>query len=232
MGKDGDGLNVAWRQAQNKDYTSGAVYTHGGMAGLMEDKDEDIRHRVHFARIYGSPSASGNRPRKDYVFLQHDKQGGDQHRFRMRVWKNTGGGATKLKADGNKYCNMVGHTNGMDDYVWTWSTGKMDLFVNKGQNHVDAGVSFWDDIGTIWTPPGGRVLDRRDLHLADYDGDGTCDIIYADPASGKIEVWINQFAKLKRWEWNYLANPASSVRCSEKRGLGIHDCTSGFSLLP
>lgn len=48
--------------------------------------------------------------------MEHIKKG-DKHTFKMRVWKNEGSGSTKLKADGNKYCNMMGHKNGMMDYV-------------------------------------------------------------------------------------------------------------------
>lgn len=103
-GKEGDGLNVAWRQAFHRGHSSTQNWTHLGMMDYQTDDEQNLRDRVHFARVYGVPSAFGNLGRQDHVFLQHDKKNG-KHRFQMRVWKNTGEGGTKLVADGDKYCN-------------------------------------------------------------------------------------------------------------------------------
>lgn len=134
-GQEGDGLNVAWRQAFHKGHTAGKQWAHLGMTDFQTDDEVNLSDRIHFARIYGTPSAFGNLGRQDYVFMQHDEHDGKQ-RFQMLVWKNMGEGGTKLLADGDKYCNMVGHNNGMEDYVWTLSTGQMTLYINRGKDSV------------------------------------------------------------------------------------------------
>lgn len=71
-------------------------------------------------------------------------------------------------------------------------------------------------------------MHRKDLHLADWDGDGDCDIIHVDPdRDNAIEVWLNKDPG--SWEWEYLANPAPGVTCSEKRGIGLHDLAVQFA---
>lgn len=124
-GSEGDGLNVAWRQAKGK---GGADATHPGMEEFYDRDDDkyDPNERVHFARIYGTKPAFGNLGVQDYVFIQREGKDDDKEfKFKVRIWKNTGQGGTKVLADGNKYCNMAGHDDGRMDYVWTWSTGKM-----------------------------------------------------------------------------------------------------------
>ncbi|KAL4898828.1 hypothetical protein BDW74DRAFT_184352 [Aspergillus multicolor] len=89
------------------------------------------------------------------------------------------------KADGNRYCNMMGHSDGRMDYIWILSKGDMRIYPNKGLTNItDSGESYWDANYTIFNPSLlsiARDLDRRDLHLADWDGDGACDIIWTDP---------------------------------------------------
>ena len=122
-GREGDGLHVAWRQAFYKGSSSGP--THGGIAYLQE-KAEDWRSKIHFARVYGTKPAFGNLGVQDYVYIKSDKVSDNNYKVTVNVWKNLGSGGTKLEADGNKYCNMHGWDNGRSDYVWVWSDGKMD----------------------------------------------------------------------------------------------------------
>jgi hypothetical protein len=82
--------------------------THNGMGG------PNLR-----TRIYGQSSVFGNLPLQDYVYLEHTSLSSGKHRFNMRVWKNIGGGGTKLVADGNQYYNMAGDSDRRVDYVWT-----------------------------------------------------------------------------------------------------------------
>ncbi|KAK2728197.1 killer toxin subunits alpha beta [Colletotrichum kahawae] len=218
----GDGLNVAWRQAFYKGASSGP--THMGMGGT------NLRTRVHFARIYGQSSVFGNLPLQDYVYLEHTKLAEDKHRFEMRVWKNIGGGGSKIVADGNKYCNMVGHRDGRADYVWTQSTGEMTLFTNRSKGTIgDTNAEgYWDPSpGIIFRPP--RSMDRRDLHLQDWDGDGDCDIIYVNPETDAVEVFLNQYPQTGSWGWTHLTNPAPGLTCGYKRGLGVFDLAVRFA---
>lgn len=124
-GKEGDGLNVAWRKARNK---GSDEYTHYGMKEWHDADHWDLREQIHFGRVYGRRSAFGNLFVKDYVFfelVENKKGDGLKYTYKLRAWENTGAGGTKLIADGNKYCNMMGHEGGHMDYVWTWSWGKM-----------------------------------------------------------------------------------------------------------
>ncbi|KAK8062432.1 carbohydrate esterase family 3 protein [Apiospora hydei] len=225
----GDGLNVAWRQGFYKGASSGP--THGGMGGFVTDEEKYLRDRIHFARIYGEPQDFGLLGRQDYVFMQHSKEGG-RHKFDMRVWKNIGSGGTKLEADGNKYCNMIGHSDGREDYVWTLSKGEMRIYPNKGLKHIEGDESFWGDSEIIWDPTKQAPfteLDRRDLHLVDYDGDGTCDIVWVNPDNdNRMSVWINKYPSTGAWNWDYQANPSHQVTCTEHRGLGIYDLAVRF----
>ncbi|KAM0547793.1 hypothetical protein ACHAPJ_010254 [Fusarium lateritium] len=218
-GKAGDGLNVAWRQGFWKGSSSGPTHAGPGATG---------RDRIHFARIYGEASF-GLLPKADYVYLQSTKQSDGRFKFDMKVWKNTGGGSTKLKADGNKYCNMHGHSDGRQDYVWTLSTGKMTVWPNLGKKSVSGDNDvFWGTPKDLWSP--GKDLDRRDLHLVDWNNDGACDIAWVDPDNNnKVSVWLNNYKTTGAFTWTYLADPAPVLNCPEKRGVGIHDLPVRFA---
>ncbi|KAK0625151.1 family 3 carbohydrate esterase, partial [Bombardia bombarda] len=235
-GKLGDGLNVAWRQGFHKGESDGDTHY-----GLPEDAKNDtaLRDRIMFGRVYGEPEDLGLLGKMDYVYLQHEKIADDNHKFSMRVWKNTGFGGTKLKADGNKYCNMVGHEDGREDFVWTLSTGKMRLFPNKGLKQLTTGQSFWGASAIIWDPVQliNKELNRRDIHLMDWDGDGICDIVWLNPDNqNRPSVWINHYDTTKNWDaaatWEYYADPpsarAADVHCAETRGLDLHDLPVRF----
>jgi hypothetical protein len=70
----------------------------------------------------------------------------------------------------------------------------------------------------------GKDLDRRDLHLVDWDGDGACDIVWTDPNNEqKPQLWRNRFKDTGDFNWEYNADPAPTLHCLEKRGLGFFD---------
>lgn len=217
-------MNVAWRQAFHKGASSGP--THAGVSIFATANETYLRDRIHFGRVYGTQEYT-NLPRQDYIFMQHTALASGLHQFDIRVWSNAGFGGTRMKADGDKYCNMVGHADGREDYVWTYSSGEMLLYANLGKTYVTEEESFWNPVGTIWTPP--YKMDRRDIHLVDWDGDGDCDIVYVDPdRNNAMTVFINNYPKTQDWStaWTLLNTPIEDrfVYCNERRGLGIHDC--------
>ncbi|CAI0652257.1 unnamed protein product [Colletotrichum noveboracense] len=212
----GDGLNFAWRQAFYKGASSGP--THMGMGGT------NLRTRIHFARIYGQSSVFGNLPLQDYVYLEHIKLAEDKHRFEMRVWKNIGGGGSKIVADGNKYCNMVGHRDGRADYVWTQSTGEITLFTNRGKG----------TIGILGSKPWHHILTTSEHGPSGSAPAGLgrgcdCDIIYVNPETNAVEVFLNQYPQTGSWGWAHLTNPAPGLICGYNRGLGDFDLAVCFA---
>ncbi|KAH8666554.1 family 3 carbohydrate esterase, partial [Xylariales sp. PMI_506] len=225
-GVEGDGLNIAWREGFLSGQSSGVTYK--GMGGYVTDDETFLRDRIYFARIYGQATIFGNLPKQDFVFMQHTALSGGKHQFDLRVWKNTGDGATKLLADGDRYCNMMGHSNGMSDYVWMYSFGTMEMWANRGKGTISDSDTdgYWAYQGTIWTPPSN--LNRKDLHLQDWDGDGDCDIIYADPDTGAVRVWINNYSTTGNWNsWTETSN--SALTCDQHRGLGFSDLAVRFA---
>ncbi|KAF5658685.1 killer toxin subunits alpha beta [Fusarium heterosporum] len=232
-GKEGDGLNVYWRQGFSDGKTSGP--THPGMGQYGRD---GLRNRVFFARIYDKPEtrARGMMNALDYVFLHHEEEDGE-HRFTIRTWKNVGGGGNELNADGNRYCNMWGHGDGKSDFIWVAPDGTMRGWKNLSKKSLGGSDSFWQaEERDIWVPRdyGKTIHDRRNIHLADWDGDGTCDIVLVDPSQEfkVVDVWLNERPYKEGWNWNHQANPesAADVRCkNEKNGLGINDLAVRFA---
>ncbi|KAG9255973.1 uncharacterized protein F5Z01DRAFT_531189 [Emericellopsis atlantica] len=233
-GREGNGLNVAWRQAFFRGQNSGS--THGGIRHVYPNRDLDddkVRERIHFARIYGREESFAYRDQsvKDYVFMEPTEGDDKKFKFKVHAWKNLGSGGTKLEADGNKYCNMHGWSDGRADYVWVRSTGEMDLYPSRGLTQVGSG-SFWEPwVPGFWKPP--QNIDRRELHLADWNGDGACDIIWADPKRNhRVTVWINNYPKTKSWNnaFTQLQNPPD-LQCNDRNGIGIHDNAVQFAYL-
>ncbi|KAM0257394.1 hypothetical protein ACHAPA_011776 [Fusarium lateritium] len=219
VGKEGNGLKVAWRPGYYKGKTSGPTHAGGFAKG--------IRNRIHFARIYGEPQDFGLLGKQDYVYMEHTKGSNGKHTFKMRVWKNKGYGGTKLKGDGNMYCDMTG--NGRDDLVWVLSKGEMDFYPNAGKDTITDKDSYWGPMQkAFFKPP--RDLDRRDIHLTDWDGDGKCDIVWVDPDNkNHVSVWKNNYTPGGGFSWQYLANPAPDLYCPEKRGIGFRDLPVQFA---
>ncbi|KAL2827127.1 hypothetical protein BDW59DRAFT_171436 [Aspergillus cavernicola] len=146
-GKEGNRLNIAWRQGFHKGASSGPTHPD------IEGQNNPIQDNIHFTRIFGSSQDFGLESRKDYVW-------------------NMGSSATKVKgetysmtADSNQYCNIIGYNNSQIDYIWILSKGDIQLYPNKGL--------FWGPNKVIFDPKAkfGQDLDRQDLHLADFDGD-------------------------------------------------------------
>jgi hypothetical protein len=124
---------------------------------------------------------------------------------------------------------MKGHANGAMDYVWVHSTGYMILYESLG-GRFPSSPPYWGPNYQIWaaTERVGHEIDRRDLHLADWDGDGLCDIIYVNPDGGAVDVWINQYKTTgDMTSWKHMAG--FGIGCAEKRGVGIYDLAVRFA---
>ncbi|KAI1261901.1 carbohydrate esterase family 3 protein [Xylariaceae sp. FL1019] len=185
----GSGIVPKWRSAG---------LTHVGQT------DTGIQGNVKFGRIYGSG-------RLDYVYLKEEED-----RFDALVWENRGSGGTKLKADGDFYCDMRG--SGSDDYVWIYSDGHAgELNVN-----IHKPPSWGHSTRIAISVPGPRVA----IHLADWDGDGRCDI-WVQQKSGLLSVHLNLYDsatdKITFGDAYPVNSNSIAPLCTEGWGVGIFD---------
>lgn len=98
------------------------------------------------------------------------------------------------------------------------------MYPNAGKKQVSGGESYWSPwVPNFWKPP--QNVDRRNIHLADWNGDGACDIIWVDPASNNgVRVWINKYPTTRSWSnaFEELRN-VPKLECNDRNGIGIHD---------
>jgi hypothetical protein len=133
--------------------------------------EKGISSNIKFGKIYGSN-------RLDYIYIKEEKGYHD-----MLVWENKGSGGTKLKADGTFYCDMRG--TGSDDYVWIYADGHSnELFANTHN------PPFWDPKYSFTLKVGAP---RTLIHLADWTGNGRCDVLVQDKVTSAVRLWENQW---------------------------------------
>ncbi|KAK8047725.1 hypothetical protein PG996_015789 [Apiospora saccharicola] len=157
---------------------------------------------IRLGRVYGSG-------RLDYIWM---KPAGDK--IEVTVYQNLGEGGTRRKGDGVFYCDMTG--SGSDDYVWVWSPGdKAELYINTHNP-----PNWKEDTKTLFNI--GR--NRRSIHLADWDGDGKCDLLSQRKSDGALEWWRNGYDKATgRFTFEYKGFVAGSEKCSQGWGASIFD---------
>ncbi|OGM49676.1 hypothetical protein ABOM_001781 [Aspergillus bombycis] len=173
--------------------------THAGM-GIKGARD-----RIKFGQVYPGGGA-------DYVWIESMKNAKTYNHY-THVWKNTGRGGTTLKADGDFYCDWRG--TGADDYIWVSPTGRGLLYGNIHKPPV-------------WVPEGPEIFnigrERKSIHLADFDGDGKCDIWAVNRETGTAEVWINNWNDdIKGGFLTYKGIISGNVKCTEGWGVGLYD---------
>lgn len=128
----------------------------------------------------------------------------------VEPWENRDHGGTEVKGDGSRYCDMMG--SGSDDYLFVDATGAISLY----ENTHDWG--HWIEWGVIYEA--NRV--RQEVHLADFDGDGKCDILLVDKASGATRVIQNGYDK-DTFTFEDIGVITGSAHCPEGYGQDKHD---------
>jgi hypothetical protein len=129
------------------------------------------------------------------------------------VWENTGSGGTKLKADGNFYCDMLGR--GVDDYVWIYQDGRVaEINVNLRSPPL-----WGHDLKITLTVPGPRV----GIHLADWNNDGKCDVLVQSKATGVLTLYQNNYSPGATTITFGAPVTVTPATCDQGWGVGIFD---------
>ncbi|KPM39384.1 hypothetical protein AK830_g7215 [Neonectria ditissima] len=120
-------------------------------------------------------------------------------------------------SDGARWGDMSG--TGIDDYVWISPDGQVGIFRNKNPSGGSTALysSGWIDHGVVLK----TGMDRKSLHIGDWDGDGKADIIGAAESDGSLTVWKTKFDG-KDFSFDK-KTVVDSGKCSEGWGLGFQD---------
>ncbi|RYP05273.1 hypothetical protein DL764_003934 [Monosporascus ibericus] len=190
--------------------------THFGMGVDIGDK----REHVTFGRIFGDNG------RHDYVHWDIDNcnilSNGPCEAWWL-AYENQGSGGKYQKGDGIRWGDMTG--TGVDDYVWIYQTGEVQVFLNK---NTKAQSDYYAT--PAWSSPF-RVdtgLDWRGLHVGDWDGDGMADIIgITDRNTGSLRVWHSRWDG-SNFNWDVQDIP-DSAKCDQGWGLLYSDHGAHFA---
>lgn len=124
---------------------------------------------------------------------------------------------------------------GSDDYIWISSTGEMTIY---GNEHT---WGTWTQYGVVYN----INQAKRDIHFADFDGDGKCDIselansisrvliaqrlltwpyhlVVVDKNTGSTIVLKNNYANCK-FSFTNLGVVTGSAGCTQGYGYDRHD---------
>ncbi|KAL2821315.1 SGNH hydrolase-type esterase domain-containing protein [Aspergillus cavernicola] len=184
--------------------------THAGMG------EKGARTFVQFARL----TSSG---RADYIWQDPKKNENSEISMAIYLhwWRNDGSGGTRLKSDGNYYCDMTG--DGLDDYIWVSFDGNFQIFrnVNDPPN--------WGQEGWVFR----KTWDRKNIRIADIDGDGKCDLIFlSEGGKGEVVSWYKTDYRDGVFSFtnkNGLPGVGACKGDSQRDGVGLFDLAVRFA---
>ncbi|RBR20331.1 uncharacterized protein FIESC28_05295 [Fusarium coffeatum] len=203
-----------WQGFSSVDGIRGTVFNipQGDKAGiLIADLNGDFRNDVMYVGDNGNVRTWINNRDTGKGIEQKDY-------YDVVVWQNQGAGGTKLKADGNYYCDMRG--SGSDEYVWIYQDGHAaDINVNIHSPPA------WGHSTTISLHVPGP---RNGIHLADWTGDGKCDVIVQNRANGDVTIFRNLYdGTSNRITFDSGLTYVSSG-CTQGWGVGLNDLSMRF----
>lgn len=103
-------------------------------------------------------------------------------------------------------------------FKWVYSDGSKATIYENTHN-----PPYWTasvEGGNLFTVPGPRV----GIHLADWDGDGKCDVLTQDKATGALHMWKNNYDPLTgKFLFTDEGIVTGSATCTEGWGVGIFD---------
>ena len=110
--------------------------------------------------------------------------------------------------------------NGDDDYIYVSFIGTFTLFGNMQS------PPGWQQHGVIYNR---AIPSRKQLHFADWNGDGRCDILIVDKMDGHVDMIRNDgFVNGKLTFYDY-GLVSSTAQCDQGYGDGFGDLGVRFA---
>ncbi|KAI1350842.1 hypothetical protein F5Y01DRAFT_315312 [Xylaria sp. FL0043] len=178
-----------------------------------EGMHEDVKgqENIIFGRIYS------RRPSYLYRHTSYSPYGA--YFLTATVWENLGSGGTTQKGDGAHWGDMTG--TGNDDYVWIEANGKVVIFPNVNTPPDTAGYPNWGVAQMLETG-----LDRKTLHVGDWNNDAKADIIGVDKHTGSLTVWLTTYSN---GVFSFRKVTSGNSYCTEGWGVGLFDLGHHFA---
>jgi hypothetical protein len=114
---------------------------------------------------------------------------------------------------------------GNDDYVFIDHNSNVTIFRNANKP-PNTDYSGWHDKGVVLELGG---INRKAIHLGDWNGDGFCDVIIADKATGALDVYYTYWDQASD---QFSFEPKKRVvenGCKEGWGVGMYDLGIRFA---
>jgi hypothetical protein len=114
---------------------------------------------------------------------------------------------------------------GNDDYVFIDHNSKITIFRNSNRP-PNTDYSGWYDKGVVLDLGG---TNRKAIHLGDWNGDGLCDVIVTDKATGALDVYYTGWDKSSdQFSFSAKTRVAASG-CTQGWGVGLYDLGIQFA---